>query len=167
MDKHLAVVLNNPCPIPSQGDFFHLNFFKEMNQMVEDNKNKNNSSNSLVFGRWPQTKISIVASLQGTCLKIRYLFNRWRKSPTPSGIQTHNLCFMRCVLCHKKLDIRFKQVLQQLYKGPVQKSQLPQGLNPQPRVHKVCTLPQFYLHSRSNKLSPILTFKLKLQDEQT
>ena len=31
-----------------------------MNQMVKDknkNNNKNNLSNSLVFGRWPQTKI--------------------------------------------------------------------------------------------------------------
>ena len=28
--------------------------------MVKDSKNKNNSSNSLVFGRWPQTKISFI-----------------------------------------------------------------------------------------------------------
>ena len=33
--------------------------------MVKNNKNKN-SSNSLVFGRWPQTKI-----LDGQCLKTK------------------------------------------------------------------------------------------------
>ena len=28
-----------------------------MNQVVKDNKNNNNSSKSLVFGLWPQTKM--------------------------------------------------------------------------------------------------------------
>ena len=28
-----------------------------MNKMVNKNKDKNNSSNSLVLGRWPQTKM--------------------------------------------------------------------------------------------------------------
>ena len=35
-----------------------LHLYEEMNQMVNNNKNKN-WSNSLVFGRWPQTKTAI------------------------------------------------------------------------------------------------------------
>ena len=34
-----------------------------MNQKVKKNKDNNNSSNSLVFGRWPQTKMNLIACL--------------------------------------------------------------------------------------------------------
>ena len=65
VDKCLAVDLKNPCLISSQGVFFTKISFKEaMNQMVKDKKNKNNNpSNSLVFGRWPQTKIVMLLGL--------------------------------------------------------------------------------------------------------
>ena len=46
--------LKDPGLIPNQGDFTKISFKEEMNQMV-NNKDKN-SSNSFVFGRWPQTK---------------------------------------------------------------------------------------------------------------
>ena len=35
-----------------------------MNQMVKNNKNKNNLSNSLVFGRWPQTKTKLLVGIE-------------------------------------------------------------------------------------------------------
>ena len=59
MDKCLAENLKDPDSIPSQGDFFSplISYKEEMNQMVKDNNKKNNSSNFLVFGGWPQTKI--------------------------------------------------------------------------------------------------------------
>ena len=42
-----------------------------MYQMVNNkDKNINNSSNSLVFGRWPQTKIGHKKSVSGSILKV-------------------------------------------------------------------------------------------------
>ena len=49
-----------------------------MNQMVKDKNNKNTSSNSLVFGRWPQTKIRFFVLIfleKGTCSKIDFGLN--------------------------------------------------------------------------------------------
>ena len=42
------------------GSFFfsYIPFNEEMNQKVKNKNNKNKSSNSLVFGQWPQTKIA-------------------------------------------------------------------------------------------------------------
>ena len=57
-----TVDLEVPGSNPGLGEFvFLIPFNDEMNQMVKDKakaKNKNNnSSNFLVFGRWPQTKM--------------------------------------------------------------------------------------------------------------
>ena len=53
VDKYLAVDLKDPGSIPGRGEIY---FKEEMNQKVKNNMN--NSSNSLVFGRLPQTKSS-------------------------------------------------------------------------------------------------------------
>ena len=53
----LPVILKDPSLIPSQEEFFLLEFLlkEEMNEMVnKKNNNNKNSSNSLVFGLWPQ-----------------------------------------------------------------------------------------------------------------
>ena len=54
--ERLAGELKDPISYHGLGEFFSLEFIlnEEMNQMVQ---NKNNTSNSLVFDRWPQTKI--------------------------------------------------------------------------------------------------------------
>ena len=60
--KCLAGELKDPGLIPGQGEFFSLEFLlkAKMNQMVKKkNKDSNNSSNSLVFGRWLQKKIGV------------------------------------------------------------------------------------------------------------
>ena len=49
---------------------FHL--FEEMNQMV--NKSKHNSSNSLVFGLWPQTKTTSYNDIKSSILEIHLEF---------------------------------------------------------------------------------------------
>ena len=41
---------------PRPGNIFSIDLKEELNEMKNKNDNKN-SSNSLVFGRWPQTKI--------------------------------------------------------------------------------------------------------------
>ena len=49
---------------PTPGNIFSIYLNEELNQM-ENNKNKNkNSSNSLVFGRWPQTKMRELVHLK-------------------------------------------------------------------------------------------------------
>ena len=47
--------------LPAQIFKIIFNLYEEMNQMVNNNKNKNNSSNSLVFSQWPQTKMIFFA----------------------------------------------------------------------------------------------------------
>ena len=50
--------------------------------MAADNKNKNNnSSNSLVFGRWPQTKINLAMTNKATIYNFAlYFYNKGHRS---------------------------------------------------------------------------------------
>ena len=52
LTHYLEVVGSSPTP----GNIFSIYLNEELNQMENNNKN---SSNSLVFGRWPQTKTKI------------------------------------------------------------------------------------------------------------
>ena len=47
-------------------DIFSIYLNEELNQMENKNKNNKNASNSLVFGRWPQTKTSITFLSNGS-----------------------------------------------------------------------------------------------------
>ena len=74
--------------VPQSGRFFfHLNFFKEEINQKLNKKNNNNSSNSLVYGRWPQTKILARSRWQEKSQK-----NFLPKSPrqvSPLGVTKH------------------------------------------------------------------------------
>ena len=72
------------------------------------NKNNNNSSNSLVFGLWPQTKTVMMHLLEGPVYGHITKDRRRKKSQDPAGIE-HTTSVTRCALTHCSATAAQKQ----------------------------------------------------------